>query len=288
VGPGTSYTATGAATAESDEPHMFFQIRPAGVGAPLIDPKPVLDGWVQLENTSIFRAKGKNPFLGTSPTVGQVLLASKEQLEQQVLNDPGIHLGRCGHEDVQTGQIDRRVLATLEFLSVSGLRPTVSSLACSRVAPADAKNAAETSAGDAVDITAINGISIAGGSDPARPGSIADITVRKLLTLQGTMRPSQIVSQMSYPGAPNTLALPGHEKSIHVAFAPLQSAGRTASDAHAADALSSAITPGQWIQLIARLSEIPDPKVSSGPSAAAIPDQPGTPGTSEREADGNR
>jgi hypothetical protein len=93
---------------------------------------------------------------------------------------------------------------------------------------------------------------------------------------------------MSYPGAPNTLALPGHEKSIHVAFAPLQSAGRTASDAHAADALSSAITPGQWIQLIARLSEIPDPKVSSGPSAAAIPDQPGTPGTSEREADGNR
>jgi murein DD-endopeptidase MepM/ murein hydrolase activator NlpD len=296
VGPGTSDTATGAATqsatAESEAPHMFFQIRPAGVGAPLIDPKPILDGWVQLENTSIFRAKGKNRFLGTSPTVGQVLLESKEQLEQQVLNDPGIHLARCGHEDVQTGQIDRRVLATLEFLSVSGLRPTVSSLHCSRVAPTDARNGAETSAGDAVDITAINGILLADGSDPTRPGSIADITVRKLLTLQGTMRPSQIVSQMNYPGAPNTLALPGHEKSIHVAFAPLQGAGRTASDAHAADALSSAITPGQWIQLIARLGEIPDPKVSSGPSAAAIPDQPGTSSTGspseDEETGGNR
>jgi hypothetical protein len=297
VGPGTSAegsggSATGAATTTGGEPHMFFQIRPAGAGAPLIDPKPILDGWVQLENTSIFRAKGKNPFLGTSPTVGQVLLESKEQLEQQVLNDPGIHLARCGHEDVQTGQIDRRVLATLEFLSVSGLRPTVSSLHCSRVAPTDARNGAETSAGDAVDITAINGILLADGSDPTRPGSIADITVRKLLTLQGTMRPSQIVSQMNYPGAPNTLALPGHEKSIHVAFAPLQGAGRTASDAHAADALSSAITPGQWIQLIARLGEIPDPKVSSGPSAAAIPDQPGTSSTGspseDEETGGNR
>ncbi len=282
VGPGTSVTAT--ATVESDAvagvgggPHIFFQIRPAGVGAPLIDPKPILDGWVQLENTSIFRARGKNPFLGTSPTVGQVLLESKEQLEQQVLNDPGIHIARCGRAGVQTGQIDRRVLATLEFLSVSGLRPTVSGLACSRIAPADATNGAESSAGDAVNITAINGILLADGQGP---GSIAEITVRKLLTLQGTMKPSQISSQMSYPGTDNTLTLPSHGDSIHVAFAPLQGAGRTVSDAHAADAFSSAITPGQWVQLIARLGEIPDPKVSSGPSPAAIPDHPGSPATS--------
>ena len=282
VGTGMSDTATGttqSATAEGDAPHMFFQIRPAGVGAPLIDPKPILDGWVQLENTSIFRAKGKNPFLGTSPTVGQVLLESKEQLEQQVLDDPGIHISRCGHEDVQTGQIDRRVLATLEFLSVSGLRPTVSSLKCSRVAPAEQTNGAESSAGDAVGITAINGIAIADESDPTHPSSIAEITVRKLLTLQGTMRPSQIVSAVSYPGASNTLALPGHDRSIRVAFAPLQSTGRTGSDAHAAAALSSVLAPGQWVQLIARLGEIPDPKVSSGPSAAAIPDNPGSSAT---------
>src|SRR5207302_8650978 len=68
-------------------PHMLFQVRPAGSGAPLIDPKPILDGWVALENSSIFRAKGENPFLATSPTVGQVLLESKQQLEPQVLHD---------------------------------------------------------------------------------------------------------------------------------------------------------------------------------------------------------
>jgi hypothetical protein len=277
VGPGTSAqasggSATGATSTAGSEPHMLFQIRPAGVGAPLIDPKPILDGWVQLENTSIFRAKGENPFLGNSPTVGQVLLESKEQLEQQVLSDPGIHLPACGRQDVQIGQVDRRVLATLEFLSVSGLRPTVSSLRCSRVAAADAANGAETPAGDAVAITAVNGIPLVGGQGS---GSIADITVRKLLSLQGTMKPSEIVSPTSYPGTDNTVLAPGHG-DIRVEFAPLDGQARVAGApaARAAGAFGSGITPGQWVQLIARLGEIPDPKVASGPSSAAIPDHP--------------
>ena len=33
-------------------PHVFFQIRPAGKGAPQIDPKPILDGWKLLEATA--------------------------------------------------------------------------------------------------------------------------------------------------------------------------------------------------------------------------------------------
>jgi hypothetical protein len=273
VGPGTS--ATGSTSGEGAEPHVLFQIRPAGVGAPLIDPKPILDGWVQLENTSIFRAKGENPFLGNSPTVWQVLLESKEQLEQQVLNDHGIHLATCGRQDVQTGQVDRRVLATLEFLSVSGLHPTVSSLRCTHVAPATAANAAETSAGDAVQIAAVNGVAIADGSDPTHLGSIAEIVIHKLSNLQGTMRPSAIVSLTSVPGVANTVAAPGQRNSIRVEFAPLQGGARSTGKARAAGAFSSAITPGQWIQLIARLGEIPDPKVGSGPSTASIPDHPG-------------
>jgi len=281
VGPGVSATDGAPASAEGDAPHVFFQIRPAGVGAPLIDPKPILDGWVQLENTSIFRAKGENPFLGNSPTVGQVLLESKEQLEQQVLSDSGIHLAACGRQDIQTGQVDRRVLATLEFLSVSGLSPTVSSLKCGSEAPAVAANVAETAAGDAIDIAAVNGIPIADGSDPTRPSSIAEITIRKLLTLQGTMKPSRIVSLTSYPGAANTFAAPGHDNSIHVEFSPLQ-----AGEARSAGTFSSAVTPGQWIQLIARLGEIPDPKVGSGPSSASIPDDPSAPSAATPSASG--
>ena len=43
-------------------PHINFSIRPAGRGAPRIDPKPILDGWKLLEATAIYRAAGKNPF----------------------------------------------------------------------------------------------------------------------------------------------------------------------------------------------------------------------------------
>ena len=32
-------------------PHLNFSIRPAGRGAPRIDPKPILDGWKLLEAT---------------------------------------------------------------------------------------------------------------------------------------------------------------------------------------------------------------------------------------------
>jgi len=252
---------------EGAEANMFFQIRPAGVGAPLIDPKPILDGWVQLENSSIFRAKGQAPFSTSGPSAGQVLLESKEQLEQQVLANPDIDLYPCGRQDIQTGQIDRRVLATLEFLAVSGLKPTVSALKCGHSELTAEGNVSEHSTGDAVDISAIDGIPIVGHQGP---GSITDTTIRKLLTLQGSMKPHQIISLMSYPGADNTLAKADHYNHIHVGFRPF-------AQASLAGSLRSSITPGQWIKLIARLGEIPDPTVANGPSAAAIPVHPGTP-----------
>src|SRR5204863_460605 len=109
--------------------HVTFGVRPDGRGAPAIDPKPIHDGWMLLEATAIYRAAGKNPFWGKdarNPTIGQILLMSKPQLEQRVLNDPHIQIYSCGRQDIQTHQIDRRVLALLEFLSASGLRPYVS------------------------------------------------------------------------------------------------------------------------------------------------------------------
>jgi hypothetical protein len=259
---GTVLGHVGEATAgEGTEAHMFFQIRPAGVGAPLIDPKPILDGWVQLENSSIFRAKGQTPFSTSGPTPGQVLLESKEQLEQQVLSSPDIDLYPCGRQDIQTGQIDRRVLATLEFLAVSGLKPTISALKCGHSELTAEGNVSEHSTGDAVDISEVNGVPIVGHQGP---GSITDTTIRKLLTLQGSMKPHQIISLMSYPGTDNTLAKADHYNHIHVGFRPF-------AQASLAGSLTSSITPGQWIKLIARLGEIPDPAVANGPSAAAIP-----------------
>jgi soluble lytic murein transglycosylase-like protein len=250
--------------AAQPEAHMFFQIRPAGAGAPLIDPKPILDGWVHLENTSIFRAKGENPFLATSPTVGQVLLESKRQLELQVVRDRSVRFAsKCGRGEVQAGQVDRRVLAALEFLSVSGLKPTVSSPECGRRARAASAN----SAGDTIEIFAIDGTPIAGHE---QPGSLADIAVHRLLRLQGTMKPRQIATgSLSYPGTANTVTLPSDRGLISLSF-------RASGGAREARALASTpLTPDQWLALISRLGEIPDPTVAGKPSTAAIPD--GTP-----------
>jgi hypothetical protein len=257
-------------TAGDGGPHMLFQIQPAGQEAPLIDPKPILDGWVALENSSIFRAKGENPFLATSPTVGQVLLESKQQLEPQVLHDASIHLSACGRQDVQTGRLDRRVLAMLEYLSVSGLTPTVSGIKCDGPSPSANARPQIASTQVAVNISAVNGIPIAGHQGP---GSIADTTVRKLLMLEGAARPREIVSLTSYPGAAGAISKPSARSSIQVAFSPLSQNG-----AHGARRFSSPLSPAGWIRLIARLGEIPDPTVQSAPSSAAIRDAPTTEG----------
>ncbi len=271
-------TSTGVANGETS-PHILFQIRPAGLGAPLIDPKPILDGWVALEDTSIFRAKGENPFLATSPTVGQVLLESKQQLEPQLLHGGGVKLGSCARQDVQEGRVDKRVLAMLEYLSVSGLKPTVSGLPCAASTPAAlAANAPASASSETVEITAVNGIEIAGHQGP---GTITDTTVRKLLMLQGVSKPQRIVSLMSYPGASGASANPRAGNAIRVSYAaPASKAGRAAS------LFDSGLSPSEWIELIDRLGEIPDPTVGSGHSSAAIPDSAGTT-SAEGEPGGN-
>jgi murein DD-endopeptidase MepM/ murein hydrolase activator NlpD len=244
----------------ASEGQLVFQIRPAGAGAPLIDPKPILDGWVALEASSIFRAKGENPFLATSPTIGQVLLESKQQLERQVLRDGGIKLTSCGRQDVRAGRVDKRVLSALEYLSVSGLRPTAGGLKCT-ASSAGAANAAAGQSLVAVDIAAVNGVPIA-GHDGA--GSVGDETVRKLLQLQGLARPQRISSALSYPGTKVTQVAPGARK-IRVVFA------RTGAVAGLAALGAGGLSPSEWVKLIARLGEIPDPTVSRAPSSASLP-----------------
>jgi murein DD-endopeptidase MepM/ murein hydrolase activator NlpD len=261
-------------------PHLLFQIRPAGLDAPLIDPKPILDGWVALENSSVFHAKGENPFLATSPTVGQVLLESKQQLQRQVLHDSGISLARCGHQDVQEGRVDKRVLAALEYLSVSGLRPTVAGLDCASVTPvALASNAGVGSSSESIEITAFNGVPVAGHQGQ---GSVADTAVRKLLMLQGLSRPKRILSLMSYPGAAGALTSSKAADAIQIAFAAPSS-----GLAHTSGLSSSTLGPADWTKLIARLGEIPDPTVQRGPSSAALPDSPASGKSNEGGAGGH-
>jgi hypothetical protein len=246
-------------------PHVLFEIRPAGRGAPRIDPKPILDGWKLLESTAIYRAAGKNPFFGPdakTPSIGQILLMSKEALERQVLADPRVEIYGCGRRDISLGQIDRRVLASLEFLSASGLKPTVTSLTCGHGYYTRSGNVSEHSSGNAVDIAKINGIPIIGHQGP---GSITEIAVQRLLTLQGLMKPHQIITLMTFENTDNTFAMADHDDHIHVGFQPLYG-----TNTKAAKQVNAILKPKQWIKLIDRLGEIDNPSVRSVPSKYAI------------------
>jgi soluble lytic murein transglycosylase-like protein len=251
-------------TSPSISPRLHFEIRPAGRGAPRIDPKPILDGWKLLESTALYRAQGKNALIGGlgADSIGQIMLMTKEDLAQRVLANPRIEIYSCGRRDIEAGIVDRRVLATLEFLAASGLKPTVTSMVCGHGRLTTSGNVSEHISGNAVDIAKINGIPILGHQGE---GSITDITIRRLLTLQGTNKPHQIISLMKYDGTDNTLALPDHADHIHVGFHPEYQPGTPD-----AQQLNAILKPTQWIKLINRLGQITNPKVSVKASKYAI------------------
>ncbi len=205
---------------EGVAPHVNFSIRPAGHGAPRIDPKPILDGWKLLEATAIYRAKGRNPFSADLGGAG-VLLLSKEALEQRVLADPQLSIYPCGRTDIATGQIDRRVLAMLEYLSSKGFQLRISALKCGHSYLTTSGNVSEHSTGDAVDIAEIDGVPVTGHQGP---GTLADQLIKTVLQLQGTMHPHQVISLEDLPGE-TSFALPDHYDHVHVGYSPEYEAG---------------------------------------------------------------
>ena len=167
------------------DPHINFSIRPAGRGAPRIDPKPILDGWKLLEATAIYRAKGKNPFVKDLSGAG-VLLLSKEQLQKRVLADKNLSIYPCGRTDIATGQIDRRVMAVLEYLVSKGFTLTITALKCGHSIMTASGNVSEHSTGDAVDIAVIDGVAVTGHQGPGTP---ADDLIKTVLRAAGDDAP---------------------------------------------------------------------------------------------------
>ena len=245
-------------------PHLDFSIRPAGKGAPRIDPKPILDGWKLLEATAIYRASGRNVLHGddvAGMSIGQILLLPKPQLERRVLADERIEVYDCGRDDIRSGQVDRRVLATLAYLAESGLRPTVTSLKCGHGFYTSSGNVSHHSSGNAVDIAKVNGIPILGHQES---GGITEQSVRRLMQLQGTMAPAQIISLLEIGGS--TFAMADHNDHIHVGFQPMFGDNRRLGKAALA-----VLKPGQWTDLLTRLGEIENPVVPTKPSKYSLP-----------------
>jgi transglycosylase-like protein with SLT domain len=241
-------------------PHLNFSIRPAGRGAPRIDPKPILDGWKLLEATAIYRAAGKDPFSFTRGNVTQDLLMPKTQLEHRVLADPRLAIYECGRNDIRTGQIDQRILAAMEYLADNGFRLTITSLSCGHSLLTTSGNVSEHSTGDAMDIAQVNGIPIIGNQGR---GTITEAVIKTLLRLQGPMQPHQIISLMDMGGPSFVMA--DHNDHIHVGYYP------KGQSPEASKQFNELLKPGQWKRLIGRIAQIDNPSVPTSPSRYAIP-----------------
>ena len=152
------------------------------------------------------------------------------------------------------------MLATLEFLVSSGLNPTVTSLECGHSYLTASGNVSEHSSGNAVDIAKINDIPILGHQGP---GSITEQTIRRLLTLQGTVQPHQIISLMDLGGP--SFAQADHNDHIHVGFQPLFGA-----NSKLGQAARRLLSNNQWDKLVARLGDIRNPIVRLKPSKYSI------------------
>jgi soluble lytic murein transglycosylase-like protein len=278
-----SGTVLGSVSVSHGDPagHLRFAIRPSGDPG-TIDPGPVLANWAQLQTALHPQgAKARNALLGA--TAGDVFLLSKVELQRTVLSDPGITIYSCGRHDIASGAIDRRVLAVLAFLSRSGLKPTVTALHCGQSAVTTSGAASAAYEGNAVEISAINGIPIARHQGA---GSITDLTVRALLTLPAEFVPASIFSLMRYPGASATHSESGFWNRIRIEYRPAVapvalSPSAAAGAAHSARTGKLAAVPlittgslsaAQWDQLVTRVGALPTPTVASRPSSAAVPD----------------
>jgi murein DD-endopeptidase MepM/ murein hydrolase activator NlpD len=256
-------------------PHVNFSIEPAGRGAPKIDPKPILDGWKLLEATAIYRAAGKNPFEGTGVSIGQILLMSKEQLERRVLANPDLQLAACDREYVRGGQIDRRLMAIMEYLTARGYQLTITSMLCGReTSITTSGNVSHHSFGSAIDIAAINDQPVLGNQGP---GSLSYSLVRDTLSLQGTMLPDQVISLMDMGGP--SFAMSDHADHVHIGYAPTSGPGSDPDKQFV-----QLLKPDQWERLIGRIAEIDNPDVPTKPSKYSLPSKNGQGGHRASEA----
>lgn len=267
----------------SGQGHFSFAISPAG-DAGTVQVQPVLESWRQLGAALHPRgAKRSAGLIGA--TAGDAFLLARPQLQRAVLSDPGIGLDACTKSDVESGAIDTRVLATLVFLSRSGLKPTLGAMPCASIVKGGISLPGQSGVQPLLrsfQIVKVNGVEVEGHQGA---GSITDLTIRTLLTLQGKFAPSRITSLMHYPGSQATVAKASQSRTIRIAFTPPVESAGAASTAKGATAkaaknvtsstllLGGGLRSSQWTNLMSRIGAIPQPQITRKRSSAAIPDR---------------
>jgi hypothetical protein len=141
------------------------------------------------------------------------LLSQKRDLQDRVLHDSRVVMYSGGRHDVAAGHVDVRVLATILYLADTFHEVTVSCLVSGHRLYARPGVVSAHVYGRAVDVAALNNVSITGHQ---QPGGITEQAVRSLLMLPGGMLPKQVISLLGLGGPSFPLA--NHYDHVHVGF----------------------------------------------------------------------
>jgi len=216
-------------------PHINFAIEPTGIGNGSVDPKPILDGWQLLHETAAYSV-GQNPLRQVAKPSDAIndLLMPSSALAHRALSDPRLDIYRCGRMDIRGGKIDRRVLATMNFLADNGFRLSIASLRCDQqsLSKGSSKSqiAAEHASGDAMAISKVDGLSVSGHQGQ---GSPAESLIKTVLGQQGVMEPDQVTSQENLPGPVSTSVSGKRADRIDIGFTPLKGSSYQSPFEHA-------------------------------------------------------
>ena len=141
------------------------------------------------------------------------LVAEKSSLGKKVLNDTRVSIYAGGRGDIESGRVNVRVLATIEYLADSFGQVTVSCLISGHRLYARPGVISAHIYGLAADISEVGGTPITGHQ---QPGGITERAVRDILLLPPELMPKQVISLLGLGGPSFPLA--NHYDHIHIGY----------------------------------------------------------------------
>jgi len=141
------------------------------------------------------------------------LVAEKTRLGKKVLNDPRVSIYAGGRGDIESGRVNVRVLAAIEYLADSFGQVTVSCLISGHRLYARPGVISAHIYGLAADISEVGGTPITGHQ---QPGGITERAVRDMLLLPPELMPKQVISLLGLGGPSFPLA--NHYDHIHIGY----------------------------------------------------------------------
>jgi len=147
------------------------------------------------------------------PSLVYGLLSQKRDLEDRVLHDSRVSIYPGGRSDIANHRVDVRVLAVMLYLADTYHSVTATCLISGHRLYARPGVVSAHIYGRAVDIAALDGVSIYGHQ---QPGGITEQAVRSLLLLPPEMLPAQVISLLGLGGPSFPLA--NHYDHIHVGY----------------------------------------------------------------------